>query len=425
MKSKIFLSIVVPVFNSDKYLKTIFKNILISKQKKFYEIIFIDDFSKDESLNLCKKFQLQNLDFNINIIKNLKNIGVGEVRNIGINNANGNYLLFIDSDDIIFKNNLNKLIINLKHKISIHSPDILFCNFIDIDFKVKNLYKSTHCKKKNFFLNLLIKKQEINYCFPYIYKNVFLSHNELYFNNFRYAEDFLFITKAFSMMKSYEKINLIIIKHIYNKNSLSSQINIENNSIYLAIIRSLEKFELSNLSKIGKLEKKYLIMRKKTCLEQFLFRSLAYKIDDIILYNKNIISKSGILKVKNNFFYKNKPINIIFLLMNITTKILRFLNTNNYTNTVVIYGYGVVGRAIHAFLKQNNFKKFIIFDDKVNKSHLIINKLKIHNFKKYSNIKLIQLSKLIICLPHHESISRLYFSLIKNISKKNIFKLTI
>ena len=111
------VSIIVPVYNSEKYLQNCYESI----KKQTYqniEIIFIDDGSVDNSYQMCKNFQSTD---NRVIVKHQKNAGVSKARNNGILSANGDVILFIDADDIVDKNYVELLsepILKEKYDIS-------------------------------------------------------------------------------------------------------------------------------------------------------------------------------------------------------------------------------------------------------------------------------------------------------------------
>ncbi|MGN0417215.1 glycosyltransferase family 2 protein [Anaerostipes faecalis] len=91
------LSIVMPVYNAERYLNLSIQSVLSQTYKNF-ELILVDDGSTDESLVLCKKYQI--LDSRIRVISQ-ENKGISGARNTGIEHAIGKYITFIDSDDII------------------------------------------------------------------------------------------------------------------------------------------------------------------------------------------------------------------------------------------------------------------------------------------------------------------------------------
>ena len=91
------VSVIVPVYNMEKYLEKCLKSIIDQTYKKI-EIIIVNDGSTDSSIEICNKFKEN--DNRIKIITK-KNAGLGMARNTGLENANGEYVYFIDSDDYI------------------------------------------------------------------------------------------------------------------------------------------------------------------------------------------------------------------------------------------------------------------------------------------------------------------------------------
>ncbi|MDH2363809.1 glycosyltransferase family 2 protein [Priestia megaterium] len=91
------VSIVTPMFNSEKYIKDAI-NSVISQEYKNWEMIIIDDGSKDKSQEIVRKFILK--DNRIKLFIQEQNSGVVAARNKGISQAQGRYLAFLDSDDM-------------------------------------------------------------------------------------------------------------------------------------------------------------------------------------------------------------------------------------------------------------------------------------------------------------------------------------
>jgi len=104
-KSDLFFSIIVPVYNSEKYLRTCLDSLLQQKFEK-YELLLIDNNSTDQSAKICREYQ--NIFNNIHLIEQRKK-GASAARNIGLDNAHGKYILFVDSDDFVEPNLLNEL----------------------------------------------------------------------------------------------------------------------------------------------------------------------------------------------------------------------------------------------------------------------------------------------------------------------------
>ena len=109
MKNNNLISIIIPVYNTEKYLVRCLNSVLIQSYKNI-EVILIDDGSTDNSYKICLGFS--KLDKRIKVIKQ-QNSGASVARNKGINIAKGKYIGFVDSDDIIDKDMFKTLYDNL------------------------------------------------------------------------------------------------------------------------------------------------------------------------------------------------------------------------------------------------------------------------------------------------------------------------
>lgn len=126
------ISIIVPIYNCEKYLCRCLDSIKAQDYKNF-EAILIDDGSMDNSAELCKKYANEDARF-IYIYK--KNGGVSSARNLGLDRASGDYLAFVDGDDEITPDFLSSLLTILENNdadVSIISP-ILRINGKDIPY---------------------------------------------------------------------------------------------------------------------------------------------------------------------------------------------------------------------------------------------------------------------------------------------------
>lgn len=107
------ISVIIPVYNVETYIKKCINSVLDQTYNDF-EIILIDDFSPDRSIELAKDILENQSRIPYKIISKEKNEGLSAARNTGIENSNGKYLLFIDSDDWIEKETVQKLSETLK-----------------------------------------------------------------------------------------------------------------------------------------------------------------------------------------------------------------------------------------------------------------------------------------------------------------------
>lgn len=147
------VSVIVPVYNVEKYLNRCVDSI-VKQTLKDIEIILVDDGSKDMSGKLCDEWEKR--DKRIKVIHK-KNAGLGFARNSGIDIAKGKYICYIDSDDYIKLNTLENVISRLEKTNS----DICYFGFIEKDSKIEKkvnipekLYYSYN-EKNEFIKNIL------------------------------------------------------------------------------------------------------------------------------------------------------------------------------------------------------------------------------------------------------------------------------
>ena len=114
------VSVVVPIYNAGKKLEKCIKSILNQTFTNF-ELILVNDGSTDNSINICKKYELK--DNRVRVIDK-KNEGSIATRNRGVMEASGDYIMFVDADDYIATTAIEKLYIDAKDK----DLDIIVCN---------------------------------------------------------------------------------------------------------------------------------------------------------------------------------------------------------------------------------------------------------------------------------------------------------
>lgn len=237
----IIFSIVVPVYNVENYLEKCI-NSIIHQNFKNYELILINDGSTDSSCKICENFAT-NFE-QINYI-NQKNSGVASARNKGIQLAQGDYVIFVDSDDFLCADNALKEIYNLI--IVNNSPDLILHEAIRLapngTVEKKNNTNS-FIGKDNFikeFKNLVYS--ELYNAVPWnkIIKREILIHNNLYFPENVKAEDAGWCAELLGHIKTFTVYqNPMYTYRKYRDNSLSSSINIQSlMDVYTMINKSI------------------------------------------------------------------------------------------------------------------------------------------------------------------------------------------
>lgn len=185
-----FFSIIMPVYNAEKYVEQSIKSVL-NQTFTNYELIIIDDCSKDGSYSICKEFKSNC------VLVNLKeNKGISYVRNFGLKKAKGKYITFLDSDDYIEKDTLEKLY----EEVKLHNSDFLIYGFIEDIYDnrerlVKNNKVSPNLKcfikgdeLKNYIISLQ-KSSLFRYVWNKAYRKSIIENNKLTFLNYSIGED--------------------------------------------------------------------------------------------------------------------------------------------------------------------------------------------------------------------------------------------
>lgn len=122
------ISIIIPCFNAASYIEQCISR-LASQTYKDFEIVFVDDCSTDETLNLLYSVQSKYKDLDIKILHNDVNLGPGISRNKGIKQAYSKYITFCDCDDWYDYNFLEKMLSLLEK----NNADIAFCGYKIVD----------------------------------------------------------------------------------------------------------------------------------------------------------------------------------------------------------------------------------------------------------------------------------------------------
>lgn len=152
------ISVIIPVYNVEKYLP-ICLNSILSQTYKNLEIILVDDGSIDNSSKICDKYS--NIDNRV-IVFHQKNKGVSAARNLGVSVATGKYLTFVDSDDQL----CNDAIEYLYEILIRHDADISCCNFeygyVNRISTIENVFEAIQCYNKVDSLRTLLYQKNID-----------------------------------------------------------------------------------------------------------------------------------------------------------------------------------------------------------------------------------------------------------------------
>ena len=127
------ISVLIPCYNGFKYMERCLLS-LESQSYNNFEVIIVDDCSADDSFEQLVKYK-EKSDLNINIIKNIENVGPGESRNTGIKNACGKWISFCDCDDWYEPDFLKEMI----QKAINEQADLVMCDYYYVYDKNKKI----------------------------------------------------------------------------------------------------------------------------------------------------------------------------------------------------------------------------------------------------------------------------------------------
>lgn len=183
------ISIVVPVYNVEKYIVKCLDSIMNQDYQNF-EIVLVNDGSTDNSVKIINDY-FENKDVIWKLI-NKENGGLASARNVGIARSKGEYIAFVDSDDTISPDFLSSLLNEIKD----NELDFAFCNFeFTKNQEIPNDDNDTKTIYTKEELLVTFLKRSINFVVPsMMFKREFLLGNYLMFNeSLRFSEDQPFI----------------------------------------------------------------------------------------------------------------------------------------------------------------------------------------------------------------------------------------
>ncbi len=228
MESKPYISVVVPCYNVGEYvykcLESITSQLLYLENKKNVQIIVVNDGSSDFTWQLLIDYKKKYPDI---ILIDQKNIGLGPARNVGLKNAKGKYITFVDSDDFLVSNYaLAKLYLSAEQTNEYITAGNVVHYYQNNILNVKKQYNNKTYVKA--FLELKYSKFfETPLIMAKLYRKDFLDKNRILFDS-TWSEDQLFHWKTILSGHGMIVIPDVTYGYLHRSNSLSKNISIEN-----------------------------------------------------------------------------------------------------------------------------------------------------------------------------------------------------
>lgn len=207
-----FFSIIIPIYNAERFLSQTLESVL-EQSYEDYELILVDDGSTDKSKDVCKRYSES--DNRIVFISKC-NEGVSITRNRALDIAKGEYVFFVDADDIVYKDALR----NIYNEIKKHSSiDYLRFEYKTIDENGNNLYPNYESRRRRRIERNILNSAD---CIKNIVRNEFFlwsgifkksiidEYNVRFLDDCTYNEDTLFMIQFFCHSKSHLYISDIL-----------------------------------------------------------------------------------------------------------------------------------------------------------------------------------------------------------------------
>ena len=187
------VSIIVPVYNAQDSLERCLMSIIRQRYPQ-WELVLVDDGSQDDSLEICKRYS--NMDSRIQVIHTDK-CGVSSARNTGMENAQGEYIVFVDSDDMIHPDFLSECLSN--------KEDLTVTNYIKPS-KIDSLhYKEDHPE-------LIFQQRGVRTVWGKVFvRKIIEDHHIRFDTNIRYGEDTIFVLQYCLHIKTIA----YVFQHLY------------------------------------------------------------------------------------------------------------------------------------------------------------------------------------------------------------------
>lgn len=217
-------SVIIPSYNGEAYIKRCL-NSLLKQTYRNYELIVVDDGSTDNTAKVVNNFLNPKIKYYYQT-----NGGPSKARNFGVEQAHGDYIVYVDSDDYVNKD----LLLNLKNEIDKYPVDIVKYRFTNVDLdgnvlNVPNSHLYHNLKMKDAFM-LTIKDDLLDTIWMYAYRTKFYKENQFKFKEGYLHEDFGLIPYILVKAKTLSSIdcigyNYVNDRHgsIMNKGSLAKE----------------------------------------------------------------------------------------------------------------------------------------------------------------------------------------------------------
>lgn len=226
------------MYNAEEYIEDCLDSIVNQKYSGFeIEIIAVDDGSPDNSATIVQNYS--NNDNRIKLIRQ-KNSGPGGARNTGMDHAKGEYVVFVDADDILAPNALQIIANKIQ---DVHPEAIQLCGAEITDNGPQKLFSLRNWEDRHHTGMEILHNQDFHVVVMYtVYLREFIENHKLRFLPYIYHEDNEFSPKVFYFLKDVVCMDNVLYLKRVNYDSITRVVNPKKNYDLVKVSRSLQDF---------------------------------------------------------------------------------------------------------------------------------------------------------------------------------------
>lgn len=357
------ISVIMPVYNAEKYISDTLNSIK-NQTLTDYEVILVDDGSKDLSKEICDKYCVMDNRFKV---IHQANYGAAISRNNGAKKARGKYIIFLDADDMFKKDFLEKMYT----KAEVEDADVCVCGFEEIDADGQFLNINIPDMKKSPDADDYLAVQ---FLAPWtkLCKRRFLNEMHIIFQNISSSNDVYYSVCA---LLDADKVALIPEALVrYRVSSTEFQISANRNpknfgmACELLIKRYTDHYDLRKQTQIIVMMLRGMVSECKSCCDEEKNRVLYNFVKDFITNRKECeiikdqVTQNAICIIKKNEYSRELILELFSFDKQIALHKEQIVEKLNSYKRIVLWGVGERGKAFIRFCSENKIPIIAVTD---------------------------------------------------------------
>lgn len=351
------VSIIIPIYNGEKYLKQCLNSVL-SQTLKALEVICVDDGSIDHSAQIIQSFMQS--DERIVFLQQ-ENKGAGAARNLALKNAKGKYVAFLDADDFYIDEDALALMYSL-----CETKNVSACASLRKHIKAETEEPDKLFDKVNKNVVLDYQDFQIDYNYQdFLFLHSLLEKNQIYFPDYRRFQDPPFLVKALYAAKRFAIADTYL--YGYRVSDMLPRFCLENTCDLLqGLIDNLTFAIRHNLDSLFEKTRYRLEYEYARIILSYISSGTLYILELLVKANRMICEKM------EDFNYIIRPLRgLLFYTSEYEEKLLQKIRKEK---KIVLYGAGWLGKIFLSYLKKNylidNLSAFVVSDVRGNEEKI-------------------------------------------------------